>query len=292
MKAFGAQLGLFVAFSTAAFASAPMPGSIDPTKPQAANRVPHAVEKVSLEQKLGASIPKDLSFVDDDGVTKRLVDVTSGTKPGLLALVYYECPSLCGLVMGSVYRALKEARLQTGKDYTVTFVSIDPKETPALAKGKKDTYLRRYGYADVAKDFHFMTGDEKSIRRLADTVGFRYAYDGETKQYAHPGAVIVTTPDAHISRYIAGVEFPGKEVRLALVEASKNTIGSAADHFFLYCYKYDPRTGKYGLVVIRAMRIAGIVALVAIAAFLWVLSRFNRQRSRTGFGQRSVSDVG
>ena len=280
---------LSVLLAAPLWAVPPSAGSIDPSKPGAANRIPHAVEKVSLEQKVGASIPKDLFFVDDDGVRKPLVDVVSGTKPGLLALVYYECPSLCGLVMGSVYRALKEARLATGKDYTVTFVSIDPKETPVLAKAKKDTYLRRYGYADVASGFHFMTGDEASIQRLAKVVGFNYGYDAETKQYAHPGAVIVTTPDAHLSRYIAGVEFPGKDVRLALVDASKNTIGSAVDHFFLYCYKYDPATGKYGFVVMRAMRIAGIVALVAIAAFLWTLSRFSRRRT---LRQRSVSDVG
>jgi protein SCO1/2 len=271
----------FVGFLPAVLSAAPpTAGSIDPTKPGTENRLPHAVEKVALEQKVGARIPPDLVFVDDDGQRKRLVDVTGGAKPGLLALVYYECPSLCGLVMGSVYRALKEAKLATGKDYTVTFVSIDPKETPALAKAKKDTYLRRYGYADVASGFHFMTGDEASIQRLADLVGFRYAYDRETKQYAHPGAVIVTTPDGRLSRYIAGVEFPGRDVRLALVEASKNTIGSPVDHFFLYCYKYDPTTGKYGLVVMRALRILGIFALIAIGGFVWVLSAISRQRTR------------
>lgn len=277
----GAKFALAIALLAAAVqAGPPAAGSIDPTKAGTENRIPHAVEKVSLEQKVGAALPADLQFVDDDGVRKPLVEVTGGSKPGLLALVYYECPSLCGLVMGSVYRALKEAKLATGKDYTVTFVSIDPKETPALAKAKKDTYLRRYGYADVASGFHFMTGDEKSIERLADVVGFRYAYDRETKQFAHPGAVIVTTPDGHLSRYIAGVEFPGKDVRLALVEASKNTIGSAVDHFFLYCYKYDPMTGKYGLVIMRTLRILGVLALVLIGLFLWVLSGTSRRRAK------------
>ncbi len=281
MNGLGPKIALaLVLVSLAVQAGPPTAGSIDPTKPGTSNRIPHAVEKVSLEQKVGTSIPNDLHFVDDDGVKKRLVDVVGGTKPGLLALVYFECPSLCGLVMGSVYRALKEAKLATGKDYSVTFVSIDPKETPALAKAKKDTYLRRYGYADVASGFHFMTGDQASIERLADTVGFRYAYDAETKQYAHPGAVIVTTPDGRVSRYIAGVEFPGKQVRLALVDASSNAIGTPVDHFFLYCYKYDPATGKYGLVVMRALRVMGLITLAAIALLVWVLSRFQTRRKR------------
>ena len=281
MSGLGPKIALALTFAmSVVFAGPPTAGSIDPTKAGTSNRIPHAVEKVSLEQKLGVSIPNDLKFIDDDGVSKRLVDVAGGTKPGLLALVYFECPSLCGMVMGSVYRALKEARLATGKDYSVTFVSIDPRETPKLAKAKKDTYLRRYGFADVASGFHFMTGDEASIQRLADVVGFRYAYDPETKQYAHPGAVIVTTPDGRLSRYIAGVEFPGKEVRLALVEASSNAIGTPVDHFFLYCYKYDPATGKYGLVIMRALRVMGLITLAAIALLVWVLSRIRTRRTR------------
>ncbi len=234
------------------------------------------VEKIGIDQKPGATLPLDLPFRDEDGKSVRLGDYF-GRGPVIVAPVYYKCPSLCGLVMSGVFRALSEVKLDTGKEFSVVFVSINPDETPALAAAKKRHYMRAYQRPDTG-GFAFLTGDQASITKLTQTLGFRYTYDEGTKQYAHPGMFVVGTPTGVISRYHIGVEYPPKDVRLSLVEASGNRIGTIVDHFVLYCFRYDAASGKYGFYILRALQIGVVLTALGLVLFLYFLSRSNRRR--------------
>jgi protein SCO1/2 len=204
-----------------------------------------------------------------------------GQKPVILTLNYYECPMLCPLVLEGLLRSLRALSFTIGEQFDVVTVSIDPGETAALAATTKARYIRDYGRPKAAAGWHFLTGDEASIQRLTQAVGFRYAYDAGKNQYAHAAGIMVLTPQGSISRYFYGIEFSPRDLRLALVEAAANTIGSPVDQLLLFCYQYDPATGRYSLVVRRALQLAGLATVFSLAGFMVVMfCREHPHRSR------------
>jgi protein SCO1 len=220
-----------------------------------------------LEQKLNSSVPLHARFRDEHGANVELGRFFT-RKPVILALAYYQCPNLCTLVLNGILQTGQELKLDAGKDYQIVVVSFDPREQPALAAAKKETYVERYGRADAADGWHFLVGDKNAIAQLVNSVGYRFAYDETTRQFAHPSTIIVLTPEGKISRYFPGIEYPPRDVRLALVDASRERVGSLADRVFLLCFHYNPQTGKYGLLITRVMQVAGIGSALALAAYI------------------------
>lgn len=233
---------------------------------------PELLKDVGIDQKLNDAIPLGLAFQDENGSTAKLSEFF-GQKPVVLALVYYNCPMLCTQVLNGLDRSLKDLPMDIGKDFNVVTVSIDPSETPKLASAKRDLYTGIYGRPGAARGWHFLTGEESQIRQLANAVGFRYAYDADSKQFAHASAVMVLTPGGKISRYFYGITYPARDMRLGLVEASEGKIGSAVDQLLLFCYHYDPVTGKYGMLISRVIKAGGLLTVLAIGILVLVLSR-------------------
>ncbi len=234
----------------------------------AASVLPPTLRNIGVDQRLNTQIPLNLAFRDEAGGELPL-STYFGSRPVVLALVYYQCPMLCTQVLNGLVMSLRTMSLESGRDFEVVVVSIDPTETPELAAKKKAEYLRRY--AKGSAGWHFLTGAEPRIKELAQTVGFRYAYDPKTKQYAHASAIMVVTPSGRLSHYFYGIEYAPRELRLGLVEASENKIGSPVDQVLLYCYHYDPSTGKYSATVMNIVRLAGVVTLlILLPALIWL----------------------
>jgi protein SCO1 len=233
---------------------------------------PDLLKDVGIDQKLNQSLPLDLIFRDEHGHPVALRQFF-GQKPVILTLVYYSCPMLCTQVLNGVLDSIKQLSLNLGKDFTVVTVSIDPTERPVLAEAKQDVYIGLYGRPVGPFGWHFLTGDQASIKALAAAVGFRYAYDPVSKQFAHASTIMILTPQGTISRYLFGIQYPPRDMRLALVEASQGKIGTFTDHVLLFCYHYDPNTGKYGLLVSRILKLAAGLTVLAIAAMIFALSR-------------------
>ncbi|HVM96499.1 MAG TPA: SCO family protein [Candidatus Acidoferrales bacterium] len=237
---------------------------------------PEILRDVSIDQRLNEQVPLDLTFRDEAGNTVQLGKYF-GSKPVILSLAYYECPMLCTLVLNGVASALKVLSFDIGKEYEVVTVSFDPREKPELAAAKKKNYVKEYGRAGAESGWHFLTGDQESIRRLTEAVGFRYKWDPDTKQFAHAAGIIVLTPQGRISRYFYGVEFAPRDLRLGLIEAADNKIGTAVDQLLLYCFHYDPKTGRYGALAINSVRLGGLVTVVALTSFVVVMLRRERR---------------
>jgi protein SCO1 len=234
---------------------------------------PELLKDVAVEQKLDSAIPLGLTFKDENGTAVELRQYFR-SKPVILSLVYYQCPMLCTQVLNGLERSLKELSLNVGQDFTVVTVSIDPTERPVLALAKQQLYTGLYGRPGAAQGWHFLTGDEPQIEQLASAVGFRYAYDPDSKQFAHASVIMLLTPDGRISRYFYGITYPSRDLRLGLIDASQRKIGSpVVDAVLLFCYHYDPQTGKYGLVISHVIQIAGGVTVLAIAGLIFVLGR-------------------
>jgi len=196
-----------------------------------------------------------------------------------MVFAYYDCPMLCTLSINGLSSALNVLSLTPGKDFEIVTVSFDPRDTPASASAKKSVYLERYKHPSGEKSWHFLTGDRSSVDRLTKAAGFRYSWDETTKQFAHPTGVMVLTPDGRLARYLFGIEYGPRDLRFAIIEASAGRIGSAVDSLLLYCYHYDPMTGRYGLVIMRAMRIAGAATVLALGMFILVMVRRERRTS-------------
>lgn len=241
-----------------------------------ASNQPDILKKIGIDQRLGEQAPLDLEFYDEAGNTV-LLQQYFGEKPVILALVYYNCPMLCNLVLNGLTKNLKPLSFSAGEEFDIISLSFDHRETPALAAEKKKNYLKDYDRASAASGWHFLTGDSVNISRLAEAVGFRYQYDPVTKEYAHAGGIMVLTPQGKLARYFYGVDYPSRDLRLSLVEASENKIGSPVDQLLLYCYHYDPRTGKYGLVIMNVLRLAGIATVLLLVAFVIVMLRRDRK---------------
>lgn len=235
---------------------------------------------VGLDQRLNEQLPLDLSFRDETGKPVYLRDYF-GEKPVVLALVYYQCPMLCTLVLNGLLRSLRALSFTAGTEFTVVTVSFDPRETSALAATKKAAYLQDYARPGAETGWHFLTGEEPAIQQLTQAVGFRYVYDAKADQYAHASGIIVLTPQGRIARYFYGVEYAPRDLRLGLVEASANKIGSPVDQLLLLCYHYDPATGKYGVLITNVIRLAGVATVLGLGTFMLVMFRRERQQQTT-----------
>src|SRR5262249_3358951 len=239
--------------------------------------LPKALKDVRIEQRLNEMIPLDAVFKDEQGHDVRLEQFFNGKKPVVLSLVYYNCPMLCTQVLNGMMGSFKHVTFNIGEQYDVVTVSFDPSETPDLALKKKQTYIQAYNRPGADTGWHFLTGDAANIKRLADAVGFHYVWDEQTKQFAHASGIMVLTPEGKLARYYYGIEYSPKDLRLALVEASQNKIGTPVDALMLYCYHYDPSTGKYGVVIMNVLRVAGVITVGLIVGMLLVLRKRGRQ---------------
>jgi protein SCO1/2 len=244
-----------------------------------ANTRPPLLQNVGIEQRLDAQVPPDLTFRDEAGKSVRLGDYF-GRKPLILNLVYYNCTMLCGEALAGLASAMRLVKFDVGNEFDVVTVSFDPRETPEMAAAKKIDYVKRYGRANAAAGWHFLTGPAESINALTKALGFQYQYDAKTNQYAHATAIMVLTPQGRISRYFYGVDFPPKDLRMGLVEASQGKIGNTVDAVLLYCYHYNPETGKYGAMVANILRLAAGATILFLGGFLFILWRMDRSVTR------------
>ncbi len=233
------------------------------------------IKQVGFDQKLGDQIPLALSFTDSTGRPVRLADYF-GEKPVILALGYYECPMLCSLVRNGLYESLKQLDFTVGNEFDVVIVSIDPGETAEDAEVKRQVSIMNYERSTSEDGWHFLVGQEESIEPLAEAIGFRYTYDQEIDQYVHPSGIVVLTPEGQISRYFYGIDYPARDLRLGLVEAASNQIGSPVDQLLLTCYHYDPVSGEYTLVIMDIIRILGLLIVAVIGVVLYFMFRRDR----------------
>jgi protein SCO1 len=247
------------------------------------SQVPAALREIGFDQNLDQPVPLDVTFRDERGATVRLGDYF-GKRPVVLVFAYYDCPMLCTQVINGLSSALGVLSLKPGQDFEIVTVSFNPADTPASASAKKAIYLERYKREGAAASWHFLTGDPPSIERLTKAAGFRYAWDETTKQFAHPSGIIVLTPDGRLARYLFGIEYGPRDLRYAIIEASDGRVGNAADALVLYCYHYDPMNGRYGLVVMRALRLAGGLTVLALGGFVFVMVR----REKRGSARRTI----
>jgi protein SCO1 len=238
-----------------------------------ADRTPPELEGVGITEHLDAQIPLDLEFVDENRKPVKLGDYFVGRRPVILTLNYYRCPMLCTLQLNGMVEALKELPWTPGDEFEIVTVSFDPAETPALAKVKKQNYMKEYARPSAARGWHFLTGSKKSIKTLTETVGFGYKWNQDRGEWMHVAALFICTPDGRISRYLYGVMFEPNAVRLSLVEASDGKVGSTLDRFILYCYHYDAEAGTYSLAAFNIMRLGGVLTVAVLGTALttfWV----------------------
>jgi protein SCO1/2 len=246
--------------------------------------LPAMVRGVGIDQNLNAQIPLELTFKDETGQTVRLGQYFR-QKPVVLALVYYECPGLCDMVLNGLTHSMEQVTLNLSRDFEVVTVSFNPKENWQLAASKKANYVEKYQRQGAAEGWHFLTGQEENIKKLADAAGFHYKYDPLSKQFAHAAGIMVLTPDGRIARYFYGIEYKPRDLRLGLVEASQHRIGSPVDAVLLFCYHYDPATGKYGFVITRVIRTLGSATVLALGALIFILIRNDRHRAAPANGR-------
>jgi protein SCO1/2 len=263
--------------------SSPLYGA-RPPQGDPATGLPTALRDVRIEQKLNEQLPLDLVFRDETGQSVKLGQYF-GQKPVVISLVYYDCPMLCTQVLNGMVTSFRVLPFQVGKEFDVVTISFDPREKPELAAEKKKLYVNYLPdrmEATARTGWHFLTGDPASIERITDATGFRYHYDEKTSQFAHASAIMLATPEGKLSRYFYGIDYPARDLRLGLIESSQNKIGSPVDQLLLYCYHYDPATGKYGAAVMRIVRIGGVLTLLAIVAMFFLLKGRNQQQVARG----------
>jgi protein SCO1/2 len=231
--------------------------------------------QIGIDQKLGSRINADITLRDESGETVKLSRYL-GSKPIVLTPVYYQCPMLCSMLLNGLVKAMRVMPFTAGKEFEIVTFSIDPDEQSSLAAEKKQHYVRDYGKPQASAGWHFLTGNAESIHELADEIGFRYTYDNYTKQWAHTSGIVVLTPAGVVSQYFYGIEFDPGDLKLSLVQASDFKIGSITDHVLLYCFQYNPTTGKYSLAIIRILRAAGVATVLLIGGFILIEARKKR----------------
>jgi protein SCO1 len=257
------------------------PASAQWTRQRVEPPPPEILKRVGIDQRLNERVPLDLPFRDDRGREVTLGQYF-GTRPVILALVYYDCPMLCNQILTGLTQTLRVLPFDAGREFDVVAVSFDPTEGPKLSGAKKAAYVSRYGREGAADGWHFLTGSQASITALTEAVGFRYEWEEQTRQWAHGAAIMVLTPSGVISRYFYGIEYGVRDVRLGLVEAADERIGSAADQLMLLCYKYDPMTGRYGMIALTSIRTGGVITVLALVSFIAVMLRRERKQSAAG----------
>jgi len=241
------------------------------------NQRPPGLQFVGIDQHLNAEVPVDLEFRDELGNPVKLADYFGHGRPVILNLGYYQCPMLCSELLQGLVGSMKALTFNLGKDFDVITVSFDPSETTEMAAAKKRDIMKRYGRPNSDQGWHFLTGKADQINALTKAVGFEYQYDPKTQQYSHAAAIVMLSPDHHISGYFYGVEFSPKDLRLGLVQASQGKVGNIGDQVLLYCYHYDPRTGKYGAVIANILKLAGLATMLILGTFMFVMFRFDRK---------------
>lgn len=242
-------------------------------------KLPPVLSGIGIQQKLDAQLPLDTEFQDETGATVPLRSLF-GNRPVLLTPVYYRCPMLCSQILSGVVSGLRPLSLRPGRDFDVLAISINPNETPADAAAKRDEYSTRYSSRAGPKGWHFLVGSQASITAVMSAIGFHYRWDPKTKMFVHASGVMVITPEGKVARYFYGVEYEPKDLKLGLIEASHNRIGSPVDQILLFCYHYDPTTGKYGATVINLLRGAAGLALLLLIIALLVLWRHDVRQDR------------
>lgn len=255
------------------------PKKYDPTV-TSANGLPDALKKTGIEQKLGEQLPLETEFRDENGEIVKLGKYFGSGRPVVVAFVYYECPMLCNQVLNGLTGSLKGINFDAGKEFDVVAISFDAREfdKPDLAKNKKAGYMERYGRPGTEKGWHFLTGTEGSIRSVTSAAGFGFEWDEKSDQFAHAAAIMVTTPEGKLSRYLYGIDYSPKDLKFGIMESAESKVGSPADQLMLYCFHYDPSTGKYGLAVLNIVRVGGIATLMGLGAMGLVFWRRNKRK--------------
>lgn len=246
---------------------------MDPTKAAA-----RAFTEVGIDQKLNEQVPLDLKFKDEQGNTVELAKYFH-VKPVIISLVYYKCPMLCTQVLNGMVQTFRILKFTAGNEFEVVTVSFDPTETSEMAADKKETYVTEYARAGVDKGWHFLVGDSANIKKLADAVGFRYMYDKPTKQFAHASGIMIATPQGKLARYLYGIEYGAKDLTFSMMDAAQEKIGSPVDKLLLLCYHYDPRTGKYGMVVTNLLRAGGVLTVLILGGFMFINFRRDKKKA-------------
>jgi len=283
--------------------AAAQPAPADPARPAApkpvqlpevSTELPEELKGITIIENLNLQLPLDLEFTNEAGETVQLGRYFDGQRPVILTLVYFGCPMLCGLVSNAQLQAMKDIEGWTpGKEYQAVTVSFDPRETHELAAQKKQNYVNEYGDPAVAQGWHFLTGRQDQIEKLAAATGFRYRWDEKTKQFAHAAALMIVTPDGRLSRYLHGVGYDPKVLRLSLVEASQGKIGTTTDHVLLYCFQYDPARGAYTLAARNLMAAGAALTVIIMTAWLvpvWVRGSRRRRENEGGVGRQMTND--
>lgn len=255
--------------------------TVGSSAPTDANTRPAALRNVGIEQRLGSQLPLDVSLRDETGKTV-LLSRYFGQRPVILNFVYHKCPMLCPTVVDGLIQALNGLSFDAGKEFEVVTISIDPDDTSAVAAKKKSEYLRGYHRAGAASGWHFLTGDEAAIGKLTKAAGFDYNYDPESKQFSHAAGIMIVTPQGKLARYFYGIQYNPRDLRLSLVEASANKIGSPVDVLLLFCSRFDPNAGKYTVVVMRVIQLAGLVTVLGVGTFIGIMLRRERPATREG----------
>jgi protein SCO1 len=260
-------IAALLALSTAAAAQT-IPDNVG----KSSSGLPAQLQNVGFEPQLNAQLPLDVNFRDESGRNVQLREYF-GRKPVVLALVYYGCPMLCNQVEMGVVGSLKMLSFNPARDYEVLFISFDPRETPDMAAKKKAAALSRFGRPETAAGWHFLTGKEEAVRAVASAANFRYSFDEKRNLFAHASGIILLTPDGRISRYFYGVEYPSRDVRLGLVDASAGKIGTPIDHLLLFCFQYNPETARYSATVLKIVRLGGILTILTIVGGILIFRR-------------------
>ncbi len=242
-------------------------------------KLPPELQGIGIEQHLGAALPLDTTFRDEQGQTVALGDYF-GKRPVLFALVYYRCPMLCTQILSGIVSGLRPLRLAPGRDFDIVAISIDPEDTPQTAREKRDEYSRRYSSTAGTNGWHFLTGDQTAIHAVTEAAGFHYRFDAKSNMFIHASGIMILTPEARLARYFYGVEYEPKDLKLGLIEASGDKIGSLADQVLLFCYHYDPASGKYSATVLGILRVAALMTIALMAAALFAMWR--RENARKG----------
>lgn len=256
------------------------PKTYDPNRAETSNGLPNVLKTVGIEQKLGEQLPMDAVFKNEDGKQVKIGDYFGKGRPVILALVYYECPMLCNEVLNGLTGSLKGISFDAGKEFDILAISFDARENdkPDLAKNKKAGYIERYQRPNSANGWHFLTGTQEEIDKVTKAVGFNYEYDKQTDQFAHAGGVMIITPEGKISRYFYGIDYSPKDLKFGIMESAENKVGNPAEQLLLYCFHYDPSTGKYGLAVINVIRIAGVLTLLGMGGMFFIFWRYNKKK--------------
>jgi len=246
-----------------------------------ANGLPDALKNIGIEQKLGSQLPLDAELKDEDGNVVKLGSYFGTGRPVIVAFVYYECPMLCNQVLNGLTGSLKGISFDAGKEFDVVAISFDAKEfdKPGLAKNKKASYMERYGRPGTEKGWHFLTGTQESIDKVTSAAGFNYKWDEKSNQFAHAAGVMIATPAGKLSRYLYGIDYSPKDIKFGVMESAESKVGNASDQLMLYCFHYDPASGKYGLAILNLVRLGGIATLLGLGAMGFVFWRRNKKRA-------------